>query len=69
MADEQTPAPAPVTDPKPSKGYAKRPLWQWVVIYLVLAVIIYGAIYYFFIRDDSGQDSGGSIYRQSVEIR
>jgi flagellar basal body-associated protein FliL len=27
--------------------YGKRPLWQWIVIYLVVAAIAYGAIYYF----------------------
>lgn len=29
-------------------GYNKRPLWQWLVIYVILGAIIYGAIYYFF---------------------
>jgi hypothetical protein len=31
-----------------SKRYRKRPLWQWVIVYLIFAVIIYAAIYYFF---------------------
>lgn len=44
---------------KPTKGYGKRPVWQWVVIYLVLAVIVYGLIYYFFFRDSG---SGSSPY-------
>lgn len=39
-----------------SKGYGKRPLWQWVVVYLVLAVIVYGLVYYLFMRDS------GSLY-------
>jgi hypothetical protein len=39
---------------KPSKGYGKRPVWQWVVIYLIVAVIAYGLIYLLFIRDGSG---------------
>lgn len=30
------------------KGYSKRPLWQWVIVYIIFATIIYGAIYYFF---------------------
>lgn len=30
------------------KGYGKRPLWQWAVIYLVIAVVLYGLAYYFF---------------------
>lgn len=32
------------------KGYGKRPLWQWAVIYLVIAAIVYGLVYYFFLR-------------------
>lgn len=31
-------------------NYGKRPLWQWVFIYLVLAVIVYGLIYYFIFK-------------------
>lgn len=31
-----------------AKGtYGKRPLWQWIVIYLIVGAIIYGLIYYF----------------------
>lgn len=29
------------------KGYGKRPLWQWILIYVVVGAIIYGLIYYF----------------------
>jgi len=28
-------------------NYGKRPLWQWLVLYLVIAVVVYGAVYYF----------------------
>jgi plastocyanin len=28
-------------------GYGKRPLWQWIVLYLVIGVIIYAGVYYF----------------------
>lgn len=31
------------------KGYGKRPLWQWIVIYLVIAVVVYGLVYYIYI--------------------
>lgn len=27
-------------------GYGKRPLWQWVLIYLVVGGVIYGVVYY-----------------------
>ncbi len=42
-------------------GYGKRPVWQWVAIYLLVAVVVYGAIYYFFMKD-SGDSSSSSIY-------
>ena len=28
-------------------GYGKRPLWQWVVLYIVIGGIAYYLIYYF----------------------
>jgi len=34
-------------EPTSESGYGKRPLWQWVVIYVVLAIVVYGLIYYF----------------------
>jgi len=45
---------------KPAKGYGKRPMWQWVALYVVIGVIVYGLIYYFFLRGSSG--SGGLGY-------
>lgn len=38
--------------PKKSNGYGKRPLWQWIVLYVVLGAIVYGAIYYFMTKGD-----------------
>lgn len=39
----------PNMSPQSSKGYTgKRHIWQWVVLYLIIAAIIYGLIYYFF---------------------
>jgi len=45
---------------KPAKGYGKRPLWQWVLIYVVVAIVVYGAVYLLFFRDSGG--SGGYSY-------
>ena len=42
---------------KPTKGYGKRPTWQWVLIYVVIAIVVYGLIYYILIKD--GNNSGG----------
>jgi hypothetical protein len=49
----------PQDSKKPSKGYGKRPMWQWVVIYLVVAVVVYGLIYYVFMRDNGGTNPYG----------
>lgn len=38
-------------------GYGKRPMWQWVVIYVIIGVIVYGAIYYLFIAKKGGYQS------------
>ena len=43
-------------DNQPQKpgGYGKRPLWQWILIYLVIAAIVYGIIYFIFFYHSSG---------------
>lgn len=35
-------------------GYGKRPLWQWAVIYLVVAAVVYGLVYYFVLARPGG---------------
>lgn len=40
-----------------SSGYGKRPMWQWVLIYLVIGVVVYGAIYYLFLAKKGGYNS------------
>jgi hypothetical protein len=47
---------------KPSKGYGKRPVWQWVLIYVVVAIIVYGLIYLIFIHKSGGSNGGGYSY-------
>lgn len=41
------PAAAPYAKPAYGKGYGKRPLWQWILIYVVVGGIVYAAVYYF----------------------
>lgn len=43
---------------KPTKGYGKRPIWQWVAIYVVIAVIVYGLIYLIFFTGSGTGNSG-----------
>lgn len=35
-------------------NYGKRPLWHWIVLYLIIGGIIYGLIYYFVIAKQGG---------------
>jgi hypothetical protein len=46
---------------QPAKRYGKRPVWQWVVIYVIIAIIVYGLIYLLFIHK-SGSTSGSNSY-------
>ncbi|OGK16126.1 hypothetical protein A2690_01665 [Candidatus Roizmanbacteria bacterium RIFCSPHIGHO2_01_FULL_39_12b] len=34
--------------------YSKRPLWQWVVVYLIIGSIVYGVVYYLFLAKKGG---------------
>lgn len=45
----------------PSSGYGKRPMWQWILIYVVVGGLIYWAIAYF-----GAAKKGGSIYGGSA---
>jgi flagellar basal body-associated protein FliL len=42
---------------KPAKSYGKRSVWQWILIYLVIAIVVYAIIYFVFIHK-SGTSSG-----------
>lgn len=33
----------------------KRPVWQWVVFYVLIALILYGAVYYLFFKKPNTQ--------------
>jgi len=48
-----------------SKGYGKRPLWQWIVIYAVIGGIVYAGIYYFVIAKKGGYSSSSSTQPKS----
>ncbi len=46
-----------------SSSYGKRPLWQWIVIYVVIGVIIYGLIYYFVLAKK------GNVYNRPSQVQ
>lgn len=39
---------------KSGKGYGKRPMWQWVLIYLIVGGLVYFALYYFVLAKKDG---------------
>lgn len=39
-------------------GYGKRPMWQWIILYLIVGGIIYYAVYYFFLMPKAGTSTG-----------
>jgi hypothetical protein len=45
-------------------GYGKRPMWQWVLIYLVIGAIVYGLIYYFVLGKKGNYNMGGNSSNQ-----
>jgi hypothetical protein len=47
---------------KPKKGYGKRPVWQWVLLYVVVAAVVYYLIYLLFIHHSGTGSTGGSGY-------
>ena len=44
---------------KPAKSYGGRSKKQWIIIYLIVAIVVYFIIYWIWIRDTSGSSSGG----------
>ena len=55
--EPQSPAPDGPAEQKPTKGYGKRPVGQWVVIYIIVAIVLYGLAYLIFFHK-SGTTSG-----------
>ncbi|MBI5127340.1 cupredoxin domain-containing protein [Candidatus Roizmanbacteria bacterium] len=36
--------------------YNKKPLWQWITIYLIIGVLVYGLVYYFALGKKGAND-------------
>lgn len=47
---------------KTPTGYGKRPLWQWIVLYVIVAIAIYGLVYYFVLAKKGG------VYNNSATV-
>ncbi|MBI3384691.1 hypothetical protein HY030_00680 [Candidatus Gottesmanbacteria bacterium] len=46
-------------------SYGKRPLWQWVLIYIVIGAVVYGVVYYFFFANKGGYNYSGTPQQNS----
>jgi Plastocyanin len=46
-------------------GYRKRPFWQWILLYAVIGVVIYGAVYYFILAKNNGGYNNNSVVAPS----
>lgn len=42
-------------------SYAKRPLWHWLLIYAVIAVVLYGLFYYFVLAKKGGYNNNSAV--------
>lgn len=41
-------------DEEKKTAYGKRPLWQWIALYVVVAILVYGLVYYFVLAKKGG---------------
>ena len=41
-------------------SYGKRPLWQWIALYVVIGVIVYGLVYYFVLNKKGAYNTPAS---------
>src|SRR6266567_3458063 len=41
-------------------SYGKRPLWQWILLYIVIGAIVYGAVYYLYLVPKGGYNAPSS---------
>lgn len=37
-----------------AKGYGKKPWWFWVLAYIVVGAVIYAAVWYLFLKGQTG---------------
>lgn len=49
---------------KARKTYKKRPLWQWIIFYLLIGGIIYSLLYYSGILDFGGLNNSSNEPRE-----
>lgn len=55
-------------DYKKKNEYGKKSIWKWIIIYLILAIVLYAGIFlaYREIKDKGTDDSGTTTTSQSL---
>ena len=48
-----------MADDKGGYGYGKRPMWHWIVLYLVIGGLVYWAIYAWYMKKNTNSGTGG----------
>ncbi len=45
-------------------GYGKRPMWQWILLYIIIAIVLYGGVAYYLTHRHSsnGTSTTNSLY-------
>ena len=51
-----------------NKSYGKRPLWQWLLLYAIVAIIVYGAFYYFVLAKKGGDSTTSNPYSNNQTV-
>ncbi len=54
---------------KKTEGYGKRPLWQWLLLYAVVAVVVYGLFYYFVLAKNNGNNSAQTEFISKMHLQ
>lgn len=52
--------PQPASKPTAGKGYGRRPLWQWIVLYAIIGGLVYYGIYYFAVAKKDGYQTANT---------
>jgi len=60
MADQKPVQPNKQSTPSAKSGYGKRPIWQWVALYVIVAAIVYFAVYLIFFHHTGTSGSGST---------
>jgi len=46
-------------------GYGKRPMWQWILLYVIIGGILYYGVYYYFLKDKYSNNGSNGLYGNS----